>query len=114
MKRLPLLSTVLTLVFVSACAPKPTKSGDEIQKIEDKWKARIGYSTKSDFVEEYGNPEWCRMSDGQEETCRFYKKLKKRYIGDGRDAKEVQAYDQVIAEFGVDGKLKSFKADAQR
>jgi hypothetical protein len=99
---------------MSACASKPSSSGEATSKLEDKWKSKIGVARKTDFIEDYGTAEWCRNETSGEETCRFYKKGKTRYLGDGRDKKAVENYDEVVADFAVDGTLKSFKANSQR
>ena len=72
--------------------------------------------TKTDLIETFGSPEWCKMEESGSETCRFYRKKGTRWIGDKKqkDKKPIETGDQVIAEFDKEGILRSFKASAQR
>jgi len=109
-----LISIFFIFVIVS-CASKQTSSSDARQELDDKWMKRVGSATKSDFVEHFGNAEWCRSQATGEETCRFYKKVATKWIGESkRDKKNYDSFDEVIADFDTNGTLKSFKANAQR
>jgi hypothetical protein len=109
-----LLGTIASMILFSGCASKPTISSDAQKRLQDKWASHIGTAKKADFVEDFGTAEWCRTATSGEETCRFYKELKTKYLGDGDQKKAYKEYDEVVADFGTDGTLKSFKATAQR
>jgi hypothetical protein len=82
--------------------------------LEERWKDKLGTATKTDFISEFGNPNWCKLKDSGEESCRFYKKLQTKWMGDDLDKKEIETFDEVIADFGTDGTLRQFKANALR
>src|SRR3954468_15679236 len=108
---LPLFLASLMLV---ACAHKtePAESTAEAKRnLEEHWKGRLGSANKEEFVSEFGNPAWCKVSSGQEETCRFYKKIKTKWIGEAPDKKSIELFDEVVADFGTDGTLRQFKAN---
>lgn len=112
MKNLILL---VILSVIASCASKQTSSSDARQQLEDKWTKRVGSATKSDFVEHFGNAEWCRAEPTGEESCRFYKKVATKWVGEAkRDKKSYESFDEVIANFDTNGTLKTFKASAQR
>jgi len=109
------LAWILVPMLWVGCASKKTTSSEAVDQLEEKWAAKVGQATKSDFVEQFGNAEWCRPSATGEETCRFYKKKATVWTGDNkRDKKSYEAFDEVVAEFDMSGKLKSYKANAQR
>lgn len=101
---------------VAGCASKQTASSTDVKKeLETKWEKRVGSATKSDFVEDFGDPEWCRPSeDTGTETCRFYKKKGTKWMGEKTDRKHYEAFDEIVADFDSKGVLRSFKANAQR
>lgn len=102
--------------FITACASKEPKasSTDAADDMYTKYKDRIGIATKATFIEELGNAEWCRANDAGGENCRFYRNRGKKWIGEGLDKKSVITYDEVIATFDTEGKLRSFKTNSQR
>ncbi len=108
--------SILALALFASCASKPTTTTSQArQALEDKWSKRLGSATKADFVQDFGNAEWCRPQVSGEETCRFYKKLATKWMGDDiRDKKSYEAFDEVVADFDTQGALKGFKANAQR
>src|SRR5688572_5587240 len=90
------------------CASKKTSS-EARQELESKWSDKVGVATKSDFIEQYGNAEWCQP-DTNGETCRFYYKKGTKWMGDNkRDKKSFETFDEVVAEFDSSGKLKGYK-----
>ena len=104
------------ILITIGCSHKPT-TAEAKKSIEDKYTPKVGAATKRELVEEYGSPEWCKLEEAGNETCRFYKKRGTKWIGDKetkRDKKNVEQFDQVIADFDSDGVLRKFKADAQR
>lgn len=110
------LLIALTLILAS-CAGKKETTVEAGEKLKNKWEPKVGSATKNEFVEEYGNPEWCKQEASGDETCRFYRKKGTKWIGDKetkRDKKPVEQYDQVIADFTADGVLKKFTSTAQR
>lgn len=107
---------LLALVLAAGCASKKsTTSGEAREQLEEKWSGRVGSATKSDLMEQFGNAEWCKPNSIGEETCRYYRKKGTVWLGDSKkDKKSYETYDEVIAEFDANGKLKSYKTNAQR
>ena len=107
---------MLSLVFLLSlnCASKKINTSDAKQELEDKYSKQIGTATKSDFMEQFGNAEWCRPQPSGDETCRFYLKRGTRWLGEKRDRKSYEQFDEIVADFDSAGKLKSFTANAQR
>lgn len=87
---------------------------DARRQLEERWKDRLGTAIKADFTSEFGNAEWCKPKDTGEETCRFYKKIKTKWIGEAPDKRSIELFDEIIADFGTDGTLRQFKANALR
>ncbi len=114
MKKLSLI--ILAPLLMSSCSSTPETSQQAKEKLEQNYSKKIGSSTKTDLIETFGNPEWCKMEESGSETCRFYRKKGTRWIGDKKqiDKKPIETGDQVIAEFDKEGILRSFKASAQR
>ena len=109
-----LFLVVLTGLILTGCASKQTSSADARQDLENKWSKRVGSATKSDFIEQFGTAEWCRPQPTGDETCRFYKKLATKWMGESkRDKKSYEAFEEVVADFDSNGTLKTFKANAQ-
>lgn len=104
---------VFLLVAVIGCSSKESSSNAR-EKIDNKWGDRIGKATKSDLVEDFGNAEWCRPSDSGTETCRFYRKKGTKWMGEVKDRKSFEQFDEVMAEFDQNGVLRSYKSNAQR
>jgi hypothetical protein len=103
------------LLLLAGCSHKSDISSSAArQELDDRYKNRIGSATKSDFTQAFGNAEWCRQQPGGEETCRFYLKKGTNWMGDLKDRKEYEAFDEVIADFDPNGILRSYKANAQR
>jgi len=104
-------------LLLTSCAGKKETTTEAAEKLKSKWDPKVGSATKNEFIEEYGNPEWCKQSDTGAETCRFYRKKGTKWIGDKqtkRDKKPVEQYDQVIADFDENGVLKKFTSKSQR
>ncbi|MBM4304692.1 MAG: hypothetical protein FJ112_10260 [Deltaproteobacteria bacterium] len=114
MKKL-ILNSLVTLLLLS-CSSSPQTSKEAKEHIEKNFNEKIGSATKTDLIESYGNPEWCQVEDSGNETCRFYKKIGTKWIGEKKqkDKRPVETGDQVIVSFDKDGILRSFKASAQR
>lgn len=116
MKRLLALALMLTL---AACASKRTGDGltssEARNKLEKEYKDKVGSATKTDFIEYFGSANWCRVKEPNGETCRFYKKIGTKWIGEeGRDKKNLEMFDEVVAEFDGRGTLRSYEVNAQR
>ncbi len=106
------LSVVLILV---GCSSTPVASSDAQAGLEAKYGARVGKAVKADFVQDFGTPQWCKPESlTGTETCRFYKKLETKWIGEKPDRKPFDTYDEVVAEFDASGTLRAFKAKSQR
>jgi len=108
------IGLLVSLVTISCASKKTVSSSDAKRTLEEKYAALVGVAAKSDLVEEFGNAEWCQSKEGGAETCRFYRKLASKWIGEKREKKSYDTFDELIADFGSDGKLKGFKANAQR
>lgn len=108
-------SLILLTVFFLGCASKKTATSAEAKaELETKYSAKVGTATKMELIEEFGNAEWCKFEDHGGETCRFYVKKGTRWVGDKRDRKSVDQFDEVIAEFDKGGVLKTYKTRAGR
>lgn len=110
------LALVLVTTFVG-CASNETKSSEAREKLEKSFEPQIGKATKSDFIEQFGPPQWCRPQETGVETCRFARKVGQKWVGDKNDKTDrhrVEQYDNVITEFDGYGKLRSFEVDTQR
>ncbi len=111
--------TILLLLGLSACSHKQAGDGltssEARAKLEKKYKDQVGSATKTDFVEYFGSANWCRVKEPNGETCRFYKKLGMKWIGEeGRDKKNLELFDEVVAVFDGQGTLRSYEVSAQR
>ena len=103
------------LTLLAACSSeKVTDSGSARRDIEERYNNRVGVATKQDFVQEFGPANWCRQQPTGDESCRFYKKITTKWMGEKTDRVHRETFDEVIAEFDSNGVLKSFKANAQR
>lgn len=106
------------LLLIAACSSKPVTQSEESRKDLDKtWKARIGSTTKTDMVEEFGNAEWCTQDEaGATETCRFLRKKGVKWVGEKNDTdkKRVDQFDQVIGTFDRQGILRDIETKVQR
>lgn len=111
-----ILNCLMIGFLLAGCAHKePAESTSNAKRaLEERWKDRLGSATKSDFTSEFGNAEWCKPNSGGEETCRFYKKIKTKWIGEAPDKRSIELFDEIIADFGTDGTLRQFKANALR
>ena len=108
-----------TLFILAACSSKQVGDGmtsaEARAKLQKTYKDKVGEATKTDFVEEFGSANWCRIKEPNGETCRFYKKLGNKWIGeDGRDKKNLELFNEIVAEFDGAGKLRSYEVNAQR
>jgi hypothetical protein len=103
-------------VLIVSCASKPTTSSEQVKKeLTTKWQDRVGQSTKTDFVEEFGQAEWCEQEDTSEK-CRFLRKKGTNWVGEKNEAdkKRVDMFDQITATFDKDGILRAIDVKAQR
>jgi len=109
-------TTVLLSLVIISCSSTPENSSQAKAKLEQDFASKVGSATKTDLIETFGNPEWCKGEEPDGETCRFYRKKGTKWIGEKqqKDKKHIETGDQIIAEFDKDGILKSFKASAQR
>ena len=109
---------LLSLVFLlSHCAHQKETTVQAEKSLQERYEAQIGSASKNALIEEFGNPEWCKVEPTGTETCRFYNKKGTVWIGekeDKRGKKPVEEFDQVIADFDGNGLLRSFKSSAQR
>jgi hypothetical protein len=110
---------IALLLVLAGCSHKQTGDGltssEAREKLEKKYKKLVGEATKTDFTEEFGSANWCRVKEPSGETCRFYKKMGTRWIGEeGRDKKNLEMFDEVVAEFDGKGTLRSYEVNAQR
>ena len=56
-----ILTLLIVLVITAGCASKKTSTSSEARdQLEEKWSAKVGSATKSDFMEQFGNAEWCK------------------------------------------------------
>ena len=108
------LYVALALAVVGCASQKVVESSNASKDLEDRYSGRVGAATKTDFVQEFGNANWCRPQPTGEETCRFYKKLTVKWDGEKTDRTHREAFDEMIADFDQNGVLKSFKANSQR
>ena len=108
-----ILFLAITLL-VTACATSQTVTSHSKEDLVEEWTPKVGVATRSDFVEKFGNAEWCRRRDSGAETCRFYNKKGVKWLGTGQDKKSYIQYDQVVADFDGNGILRSFEGDSQR
>lgn len=107
--------TLVVAAAIIGCSSKQTTSQEARKNLEAKFAPQIGTATKTEFVEHFGNAEWCKIEASGGETCRFYRKKGTKWLGDEkRDKKSFEQFEQVIAEFDTNGVLKDFKASAQK
>ena len=110
-----ILIVAAALLVTAGCSHKETTSAQAQKALEEKYTPQIGTATKTELVQEFGNPEWCKPNEETgEETCRFYNKKGVQWMGDKMDRKHYEKFDQVVANFDSKGILRSFKADALR
>ncbi len=115
-KNTALVSLTVGIAILAGCSGKKTTSSTEARtEMESKWAPMVGKATKTEFVEQYGDAEWCKpIEDTGEETCRFYLKKGIKWVGDKKDHKHFEQGDNIVADFDSKGVLKTFKAAAQR
>lgn len=105
---------VITLAF-AGCAGKSTQSSaDALKDLNDRYSKKVGASTKSELVEEFGPADWCEQRPGGSETCRFYKSMGVQWKGDKENRTRYEAFDEVVADFDGKGVLRDYKAKSQR
>lgn len=104
---------LMTGILILGCSSKQT-SAEAKAGLEKKYTPKVGIATKSELVEEFGNAEWCKVEATGGETCRFYLKKGMRWVGEKRDKKNVEQFDEVVAQFDGSGVLRSFKSNAIR
>jgi len=110
---------ITMLLALAACSSKQVGDGmtssEARKKLDEEYKEKVGSATKTDFVEYFGSANWCRVKEPNGETCRFYKKIGTKWIGEeGRDKKNLEMFDEVVAVFDGSGKLRSYEVNAQR
>ncbi len=108
-----LVATTL-IILLSSCSSKQQTTAEALESLENRYEKKIGSATKSDFVSEFGNPEWCKLEPTGTEMCRFYSKKGVRWIGESNDKKSVELFDEVVASFDAQGVLRTYKAKALR
>ncbi len=108
-------SYAFACLLLLGCAGKSvTPSADTRERLENEWSKGIGSATKSDFVQRFGNAQWCRPQISGEEICRYYKKKGTAWVGeDKRDKTSYTQFEEVVATFDPNGKLRSYQVDAQ-
>ena len=109
-----LFAIILALGAISCASKSGVDTTDARKELEERYTKRIGSATKSDLVQEFGSPNWCRPQTTGEESCRFYKKLGTKWMGDPNNRTHYDQFDELVVDFGTDGTMKGFKADAQR
>lgn len=114
MKHVAITVVGIALAGLVGCAGNKVNSAEATKQLEAKWSPAVGKATKQEFVENYGDAEWCKPEESGEETCRFYLKKGTKWLGDKKDRKHFEQGDDVVATFDGAGVLKSFKAKAQR
>jgi hypothetical protein len=110
---------LVCLLILAACSSNQVGDGltssEARTKLQEKYKDKVGNYNKTDFIEEFGSANWCRPKEPGGETCRFYKKIGTKWIGEeGRDKKNLEMFDEIVAEFDGKGMLRSYEANAQR
>lgn len=119
MRKLQLVSGVLfALVLATGCASKGDGKGqttaDALADLDERYAGKVGKSHKSELVEEFGSPQWCEPKAAGTESCRFYRSMGKKWKGDKENRTSYEAFDEVVADFDPQGKLRTYKARAQR
>ncbi|MBI1861500.1 MAG: hypothetical protein HYR96_11340 [Deltaproteobacteria bacterium] len=105
---------IWSLLFLAGCAHHST-SEQAREKLDSRWEDEIGKATKSELIEDFGNPEWCRSDDLGVESCRFYRSKGRKWLGEKKMEKShYSTFDEILVDFDSSGKLKTFKANAQR
>lgn len=102
------------LLALGACASGEKMSSEIQAELAEKWQDRVGRATKSDMVQDLGQPEWCRSRTVGGETCRFRRNLGTKWTGPETDRKHHAMYDEVIAEFDASGILRKADVKTQR
>ena len=109
-----LLLVSAAVFLLAGCVHKET-SADARKALDSKWEEQLGQATKSELIEAFGSPEWCRKDDSGEESCRFFRRKGTVWIGEKKTEKKYYStFDEILADFDGTGKLKSFKASSQR
>lgn len=105
---------LLFLIIGCSSSTVKTTSYDAKEMLEKKYADKIGVFGVQEFTEEFGPPEWCNDLDTGNKVCRFYRKYETKWTGPKTDRKHYDVFDEVVAEFGYDGKLRSYKVQVQR
>lgn len=105
---------LLATLLVTACAAKTTQSTAAREDLESSLKDKLGLAQKEDLVETFGKADWCRAEDNGEETCRFLKQTGNKWVGSTRYQKNYTTYDEVVAVFGQDGRLRRYEVRTQK
>lgn len=108
------LSFSFAVILLVGCASKPETSAEARGSLEEDLKDRVGVATKTEFVEKFGQAEWCDPKPTGEESCRFHKKTGTKWIGEGREKKSIDTFDQVVADFDSSGRLRTYEVKSQR
>jgi hypothetical protein len=107
----------VVVVLSVGCASKSKKgetTAEALQDLEKRYSEKVGTSQKSELVEEFGSPAWCEPKPGGAESCRFYRSMGRQWRGDKDNRTSYEAFDEVIADFDPQGRLRTYKARAQR
>lgn len=108
----------LAMCLAVACASKNEKKGqstaEALKDLEERYSSKVGHSAKSELVEEFGSPQWCEPKAAGAESCRFYRSMGRQWRGDKDNRTSYEAFDEVVADFDPQGKLRTYKARAQR
>lgn len=104
----------IVMVVIAGCAHKETSSQIRA-RLDSRWESQLGSATKSELIEDFGIPDWCRKEESGEESCRFFKRKGTQWVGEKKTEKRYYStYDEILADFDNQGKLKNFKTNAQR
>ncbi len=110
------LITLLAIFLLIGCASSEIKmsSHEAKEKLEKKYSSKIGVIGVQELTEDFGPPEWCKDSETGTRVCRFYRKYETKWTGPKTDRKHYDTFDEIVAEFGYDGKLRSYEIRTQR
>ncbi len=117
MKTLLAVTVISASFLMAGCASKPSAatSHEARKDLESRYSDRVNKSTKADFTEDFGPPEWCRADEvGTGETCRYYRKQGTKWMGGKKDRNHLEQYDEIFTEFDSQGVLRNIKVNAQR
>jgi len=114
MKTITQLGFLALSLFFASCASTGTGSQEARQDVEDSLVRKVGIATKSDLTEQFGKPDWCKQEPTGVEKCRFLTITGTKWKGSKKYQKSYNTYDEVNAEFGADGTLRSYRVNVQK